>query len=108
MLVIDSTLAGKVRGISPIDHLAAIDPVPIKDGTFFLPEAVLADPAHADVRGTLSTQPTGKTIDPGLLYTSAKADTDALAARNIPSYNAAGIRKADAAALAVDDVSTKG
>ncbi len=68
MIILTSAQASKVVGISPSDHGAALQPQPLRDGTWTLPEEVMADKAHADVAPFLATLPTVKTIDPALLY----------------------------------------
>jgi len=57
VLVLDPPEAAKVRGRSPKDGGCAIDPVPLKDGRFFLGLEVLDDPAHEDVRPFLRSMP---------------------------------------------------
>lgn len=57
VLVLDPPEAEKVRGCSPKDGGCALDPVPLKDGRFFLGLEVLDDPAHEDVRDFLRSMP---------------------------------------------------
>jgi len=57
MIVLTAEEADKVRGRSPKDATAAIAPVALKDGLFFLGEEVLADPLHEDVRDFLAAMP---------------------------------------------------
>ena len=45
LIILTAAEADKVRGKS--FPMAAIDPIALKDGTFMLPIAVLADAAHA-------------------------------------------------------------
>lgn len=44
MLILDADAANHVRGLTIAGH--ALAPMPLADGTFALPEAVLNDPAH--------------------------------------------------------------
>ncbi len=57
MIVLTAQEADKVRGRSPKDATAALAPVALKDGRFFLGEEVLDDPAHDDVRDFLASLP---------------------------------------------------
>jgi len=57
VLVLEPSQAAKVRGRSPKDGGCALDPVPLKDGRFFLGLEVLDDPAHEDVRFFLRSMP---------------------------------------------------
>lgn len=57
MIVMTAEEAAKVRGRSPKDSGKALDPVPAKDGRFYLGLEVLEDPAHEDVRGFLRSLP---------------------------------------------------
>lgn len=57
MIVMTAEEAEKVRGRSPKDSGKALDPVPAKDGRFYLGLEVLEDPAHEDVRGFLRSLP---------------------------------------------------
>lgn len=57
MIVLTAEDADKVRGRSPKDRGAALDPVPLKDGRFMLGEQVLDDPAHEDARDFLAALP---------------------------------------------------
>lgn len=57
VIVLDAPEAEKVRGRSPKDGGAALAPVPLKDGRFYLGTRVLEDPAHEDVRGFLRSLP---------------------------------------------------
>lgn len=95
MIILTAAEADKVRGVSPSDNHRAIDPVPLKDGTFMLGEEVLADPAHADVKPFLAALPTVKTLDPALVYDPEKrpADSADLSAKALPSWKDAGVRK---------------
>jgi hypothetical protein len=47
----------RVRGPSASDPLSALDPVPVPDGLWMLPLAVLDDPAHAAWRELLASLP---------------------------------------------------
>lgn len=57
MIILTEAEALKVIGISPSQRNAALNPIPLKDGTFMLNESVLSDPAHSDVRTFLSGLP---------------------------------------------------
>jgi hypothetical protein len=97
VIILTAEDAGKVRGRSPSDKTAALDPVPLKDGTFLLGEEVLADPAHADVRDLLAALPV-KEIDPALIFRpdeetpEGEADKAALEVLALPDWKAAGTR----------------
>lgn len=91
MIVLTADEAAKVRGISPTQENAGLDPVPLKDGTFILGEEVLSDPAHADVRAFLAKLPTVKSIDASLSY--GIDDEAAIIAKAFPEMKAAGVRK---------------
>lgn len=56
MLILDAETAAAVAG-STADG-AALEPIPLADGTFALPARVLADPAHAAHHATLRDLPT--------------------------------------------------
>ncbi len=59
MIILTAADAAKVLGRSPPPYdYAALEPFPLKDGTYMLPEEVLLDPAHADVRDFLAALPT--------------------------------------------------
>lgn len=57
MIVLTAEQASAVRGRSPEDAGAALDPVPLKDGRFMLGDEVLSDPAHEDVWPLLAKLP---------------------------------------------------
>lgn len=96
MIILTAKEADKVRGISPSDRRAALDPIPLKDGAFVLGEHVLDDPVHADVKDFLSALPTVKDVEPALVYgldESKSAEEQAeIAAKAIPDYKAIGTR----------------
>lgn len=69
MIVMTAEEADKVRGRSPKDIGKALDPVPAKDGSFYLGIEVLEDPAHEDVRDFLQSLPV-VTIDKLARYES--------------------------------------
>lgn len=96
MIILTPDQADLVRGVSPISPWAALDPVPLKDGTFILPEDVLADPAHADVADFLGGLPTGD-IDPSLFY--GKDDGDQMAALDLPTFEDVGERTLNSDAI---------
>lgn len=56
MLILDAETATAVAG-STADG-AALEPIPLADGTFALPARVLADPAHAERHAQLCGLPT--------------------------------------------------
>jgi hypothetical protein len=55
MFILTAADAEKVRGLSPSDRRAALDPILLQDGTFMLGEEVANDPAHADVSDLLKS-----------------------------------------------------
>jgi hypothetical protein len=57
MIVLTAEEADKVRGRSPKDATAALAPVALKDGRYFLGDEVLDDPLHEDVRNFLASLP---------------------------------------------------
>lgn len=57
MIVLTAEESEKIRGRSPKDSGAVLDPVAIKGGRFMLGEEVLDDPAHEDVRDFLASLP---------------------------------------------------
>jgi len=57
VLVLTFEEAEKVRGASPQKAGAVLDPVPLKDGRFYLGVGVLDDAAHDDVREFLAAMP---------------------------------------------------
>lgn len=75
MIILTSQQAAQVRGISPTVSYAALDPVPLRDGTFMLPEEVINDPAHADVKALLQSCPTA-TPDATNTYQVVRAEGD--------------------------------
>lgn len=58
MIILTADEAAKVTGVSPTHPWSAIEPVPLKDGSYMLHEDVLLDPAHADVHDFLKDKPT--------------------------------------------------
>lgn len=56
MIILTSEQAAAVRG--PTAPGSALDPIPLADGSYVLPEAVLADPAHAIRHEALAALPT--------------------------------------------------
>lgn len=91
ILVLSVDDAAKVRGISPTDPNAVLDPVPLKDGTFMLGDEVLVDSAHSDVSQFLAKLPTVKGIAPDNTY--GEADVAALNVLAVPRWNDVGVRK---------------
>lgn len=59
-IILTAAQADKVRGITSEGH--ALEPVPLKDGTFMLPPEVLDDPAHAAFADMLKALPQ-RTVD---------------------------------------------
>jgi hypothetical protein len=57
MIILTAEQAEQVRGISPLNGSAALDPQPLKDGAFELHEDVILDPANADVHDFLAGLP---------------------------------------------------
>lgn len=88
MIILTSAEADKVRGRSPSKSYAALDPVPLKDGTYMLHEDVLADPAHADVAAFLGGLPKVKDVNPTIIY--GKDDTVPVQTK----WQDVGVRKA--------------
>ena len=102
MILLTAEEAAAVRGTSPAHRSAALDPVPIKPDMFMLGEKVLVDPAHADVQAFLARLPRGEVGDAsqylgpsrdGSRLPGHEDDEAALAARELPSWKAAGVRK---------------
>lgn len=55
MIILTAEQAETVRGETVAGHV--LEPVPLADGTFVLPEAVLSDPAHAQWHDLLAGLP---------------------------------------------------
>lgn len=91
MIILTVAQATRVRGRSPSNGNAALWPVPLKDGTFMLPEAVLTDPAHSDVWAFLAALPKA-TVLASNMYSTSIADQNAVELRNIPSLSSTGTR----------------
>jgi len=90
MIILTEEEAAKVRGISPNNSGAALNPVPLKDGTYYLGEEVLSDPAHADVRTFLEARI--KALDKTKQY----VEGDALPAEKTFDVKTMSVRKEDA------------
>lgn len=75
MIILTAEQAAQVRGISPLASFAALDPTPLRDGTFMLDEGVINDPAHADVKALLQSCPTA-TPDTSNRYAASFAEGD--------------------------------
>ena len=56
MILLTRAEAENVLGPSPTTPHSALEPAPLKDGNYVLPEDVLDDPANADVAAFLSTK----------------------------------------------------
>ena len=52
MIILTKEQADAVRGVSAPGH--ELDPIPLEDGTFILPDAVLDSPVHAKHRALLA------------------------------------------------------
>ena len=92
MIILTTEDADKVRGISPTKGFAALDPVPLKDGTFMLPDEVLTDLAHADVKDFLAGLPTIPFDEISALLIYGEADSAELEALDLPTWKEAGTR----------------
>lgn len=90
MIILTAAQANRMRGRSALRSYAALYPWPLKDGTFMLPEEVLTDPAHADLRPFLLTLPTAA-VDPSNMYDGI-TDAAAFAALNLPPLQSIGVR----------------
>lgn len=98
-IILTADQAAKVRGRSPKAPWCAIDPQPLKDGTFALPEAVLTDPAHEDVAPLLkglSVVP-DKALDTVKFDATKPDDAAALASLNLPKWEEVGLRASSGA-----------
>jgi hypothetical protein len=105
MIILSAADAAKVRGVSPTNSQAALDPMPLRDGTFYLPDEVLNDPAHTDVAAILTAAAkatpakvnlynslTGsETMDQA--QTKVASDRAEVTALGLPSYTSVGVRK---------------
>jgi hypothetical protein len=58
VILLTAAQASEVQGVSAVTPLAALHPMPLTDGRFYLGAEVLTDPAHADKLAILSTLPT--------------------------------------------------
>jgi hypothetical protein len=86
MIILTANDATKVRGISPSVSYAALNPAPLKDGTFALGDEVLFDRAHEDVRDFLVALPTTDVKE-----TDRFSESDTLPV--LPTWKDAGVRK---------------
>jgi hypothetical protein len=57
MIILTTEEAARVRGLSPKDPYARIEPILLKDGTYMLGEEVLEDTKHDDLIEILSNLP---------------------------------------------------
>lgn len=105
VIILTAQQAARVRGRSPTSPYAAIDPVPLRDGTFMVSESVLNDPAHADVAAFLKTLPTAtvtaadryfawRTGDTRQTFLARHAqDAAEVAAKALPRWRDIGVRQ---------------
>jgi hypothetical protein len=68
MILLTREEAESVLGPSPSHPASALEPAPLMDGTYVLPEDVLDDPANADVVGFLSGKVVPGDPDPALIW----------------------------------------
>lgn len=61
-IILTKAQADSVRGVTSPGF--ALNPIQQMDGTYFLPDRVLDDPAHASKHGFLSSLPRSETIHP--------------------------------------------
>jgi len=87
MIILTAEQADKVRGISPTHKFAALNPVPLKDGTYMLPEEVLDDLAHIDVRLFLLTLPKAS-VSKALMYGTSSLEDPVKASQEAEEFNA--------------------
>jgi len=74
MIVLTREEAETVLGPSPIQPDSALEPVPLKDGTYVLPEDVLDDPANADVAAFLTDHIVPGDPDQELIFGEEEGD----------------------------------
>lgn len=68
MIVLTSAEARRARGRSPRDPRVAIEPVPLRNGSWILPESVLEEAANGDIADWLSKRPCVKRIPRRLFF----------------------------------------
>lgn len=115
MIVLTAEEAAKIRGRSPLAAGHALDPVPLKDGRFFLGPEVLDDPAHEDVRSFLASLPR-EPLEKLPIYTEADVEPEAVEVASLTERTLtqsldrlrileqkAAIAKEDAGAVLKDD-----
>ena len=64
-IILDANAADSVRGTSPVDPAAALEPILRQGNTFILGLEVLADDAHSAHRPLLESLPQLDQDDPG-------------------------------------------
>jgi hypothetical protein len=57
MILLTAEEAGQVRGYADPEHMAALMPIALVDGTFVLPLDVLSDPVHGKNQAFLASKP---------------------------------------------------
>jgi len=68
MIVLTREEAETVLGPSPSHPHSALEPAPLMDGTYVLPDETIEDPANADVSGFLAEHWTEGNPDPALVW----------------------------------------
>jgi hypothetical protein len=68
MILLTREEAEAVLGPSPTAPESALEPAPLMDGTYVLPEDVIADPANADVEAFLTDHVVPGDPDPALVW----------------------------------------
>lgn len=89
MIILTALERGQVLGISPTHSYAAIDPIPIKDGTFMLSEEAISDCCHADVKSFLETLPT-REVDGSEFY--VEGDEAIVEGLDLDNWKEIGVR----------------
>lgn len=76
IIMLTAAQATQVRGPSVIIGTSSLEPVGLTDGRFFLPEEILADPAHALHYTLLNSCPKQayEDLDPGLIPQSVEEE----------------------------------
>jgi hypothetical protein len=103
MIILNATQADFVRGLSPTSSVAALEPKPLKNLTYVLPEAVLTDSEHADVAAYLGALSTGTPASTNLYVAADRHD---LIIRCIPQWECVGTRPLQTTGSCVCEIST--
>lgn len=84
MILLTKAEAKRVRGRSPRNPRVVIEPTPLRNGLYAVPESVLADPANGDIADWLSQRPSVDRVPKRLFYSGAlKSDSMVLRAKNV-------------------------